>query len=182
MGVGGAEVGPGISTPAGAGSGTLTDITSTGGTVTVSNGTGPVVNLEVPYPALTDAAGSLALDYDITTALATYLTTASLAAGTWLIMHGAYVNYLDATAALEFQANEGTATATFDGQNATEIASATATLLVPMSLAFRATITVAGTIVFQAKASTITGTPVIRAATSASSFPNVTGYTAVRIK
>lgn len=53
-----------VNASGGGGSGTISQITSTGGTITVTNGTGPTVNLEavgVPLSSLTDGVGVGAL-------------------------------------------------------------------------------------------------------------------------
>jgi hypothetical protein len=132
------------------------------------------------YPPLTNAAGHLATDYDLTTNLATFLTTASLAAGTWHIRCG--INWNNALGGNILQAvvNEGTATATFAGKTSAELSSTLSQVRLDATLDFEATITGAGTLVFQAIANTTTDTPIIYAETSGS-YGTPTGYTAVRI-
>lgn len=128
---------------------------------------------------LSSAAGHLATDYTVTESLATYLTTPSLAVGKWLFAHKATVTTVDGQN-VSIVANEGTATATLEGATSDELAAASSELLGPLTLAFIATITVAGTLVFQAQGSTTGMT--ISAETPVSDLGHATGYTALRIQ
>jgi hypothetical protein len=150
-------------------------ITNSGGGDITFNATdgGGVVN-----PGLSTEAGHLASPYTVTASLATFLTTASLAVGKWLFMVIALTEPPSANN-VEIEANVGTATATFEGVTSCEIApGGSLTPVTPQVLTFIATVTVAGTLVFQAKG-TSAGT--IGSVTPTSSFAKATGYTAVKV-
>jgi hypothetical protein len=132
-------------------------------------------------PQTTPQAGSLASDYPVTTTLATFLTTASLGVGTWLIHFQGVVETTSASAvAVEGGINLGTATATFSGSEsfATAMPSSVDSDGTAIGLSCLAVITVAGTLVFQAKGSAST---TIKASTPVNSYANATGYTATRV-
>jgi hypothetical protein len=129
-------------------------------------------------PPGTALAGHLASNYPVTTGLATFLTTASLAPGTWLVTLGSQVLPGTGSAVVEIEAVAGTATATFEGQTANTTSGSEAA---SAPLSFIATVTVAGTLAFQAIATTTSGTPTIYAASFTNSYPRATGWTAVRI-
>ena len=202
-------------------------LTSAGGTVTITDPTGPVTDLAAsggtgpapattvtgpdsygspavvgtgttyarndhdhglpaaPAVALTNASGQLATDVSVpTTTLTTVLTTASLAVGTWLINASLYAVALNATTQqVDIKASVGTATATFSGGYAMTIGFPSQLgkdFSAAMTCTFIATVTVAGTLVFQAYASDSTGAT-FKAATALISSPGATGYTAVKI-
>lgn len=178
MPVGGEVVGPGISSPPGAGA--ISSITSNGGTISVLDGTGPSVNLEVAPVPFTTAAGNLPTDHDLTTGLATWLTTSSLAIGHWLVSVSGMVDTGSATNVVEMTTVVGTALATFTGPFSSELDGALGFL--PFSYTFLANVTQAGTLLLQAIASATTGTPFVAAETSANAFAQASGYTAVLLR
>jgi hypothetical protein len=147
-------------------------------------GVAPVYAAGGSFPLSTPVAASLGAPFSVTAAFTTFLTTASLAIGTWLITLGATVlvntngglgDTLDLKAAL------GTATATLAGQSATGASNSlsTAASNEEVSLSFLATVTVAGTLVFQARAGGTTS--LVQSASPLSSTANATGYTATRV-
>lgn len=149
------------------------------GKIWICTGAGTPGTWAVPYPAQTNAAGHLASTYNLTTGTATFLTTASLAVGTWLVIfHGSVYGGSPANT-IQVDAAIGSATATADGALSGELSGLAG--VDSIDLAFLATITVAGTMIFQAIASGTSGTPAILATTVGNSFPNATGYTAVRV-
>lgn len=172
------------------------DITANG-TLTLANGavgqliinnsgalsmssTGQMTLQNVPWP-MTHAQGHLASDYTLTTSLATFLTTASLAIGTWLVHLGGFADQLVAANTIDIEVNAGTATATFEGQSSTTTENVGGEASSPFSLDFIATVTAAGTLVFQAIESSATNNSTIKATSGLSGFARATGYTAVRI-
>lgn len=164
-------------TGTGAGTGELLAAGSAGTVLTV--GGADASGLEWIYPALTSAAGHLSGDYSVTGSLATYLTTASLAAGTWLITHCASIDP-GTSAGVEVQATTGTATATFEGKVAEEVsATSTSSQFLEATLSFIATVTVTGTLVFQGK--NTGAASLIKATTPTTGLAKATGYTAVRV-
>lgn len=120
-------------------------------------------------------SGFLATSLGITTTPATFLTTASLATGTWLI-NATLVGTLAAGATLVLgSVAQGTATATFSGATATVMVGTGAT--VPATMTFVAVVTVAGTVLLQAATSASTATILGADQT----FGHVTGYTALKV-
>jgi hypothetical protein len=134
------------------------------------------------YPTLTQVSGSLASNYNVTTSLATFLTTGSLAAGTWLVSLEAtpFLGDTSGSQNIQFEAVTGTATATFAGATSTEVSNDIASNYSAV-LNFIATVTVAGTLVFQAIANNTVGTPQVCSTTPTNGYAKATGYTAVRI-
>jgi len=112
--------------------------------------------------------------------MATFMTSATLAAGKWHVHVG--INWDNAVGGniLQAQVAEGTATATFVGKTAAELASTASQVRTDDEMDFIATVSVAGTLVFQAVTNTTTDTPKIFITTD-SSAGTPTGYTAVRI-
>jgi hypothetical protein len=149
------------------------------GGVSIVPGSGGATVGGTPVP-LTSEAGHLATDYDMTTGLATFLTTASLAVGKWLVICKGSAT-VPAGAATEYEASAGTATATFEGAVSDDIAAPDTVIESPFMLQFIATVTVAGTLVFQAIANTVSGGPTVMAETGTNNYAKATGYTAVRI-
>ena len=152
------------------------------GAISQTNGYGVIradSNPPQPTIALQSADGHLSSVYTLTTGQATFLTTTSLAAGTWVVILSAEV-YNGTNNFVELTTVVGTATATFDGAYSTEVAG-TGGPEVGVSFAFVANVTVAGTLAFQAKASGTAGAPVIGNVTSNYSYANTTGYVAFRI-
>jgi len=148
------------------------------GTVLSVGGSDPS-GLEWIYPALTNASGHLGGDYSPTGSLATFLTTASLAAGTWLVTFGTSVTP-GTSAGVEIQVAAGTATSTFEGKLSMELsATSTSTQFLEGTMSVIATVTAPGTLVFQAKRTGVAS--LIKATTPSSGLANATGYTAVRI-
>jgi hypothetical protein len=132
----------------------------------------------VPGITGTFHAGHLSSNYTLTTSLATFLTTASLGIGTWLVSFGSLVLPGTGGAVVEIEAVAGTATATFEGQTSN---SSIGSIGESAPLSFIATVTVAGTLTFQAIATTVTGTPTIYATSFTNSYARATGYTALQI-
>ena len=122
--------------------------------------------------------------------LATFLTTASLAVGTWLItFNGTVQTGSQAGGAIQACASDVDRPAadiwpklhfnrTSSGK--TSRGSTEADRLLTASLSFIATVTTAGTLVFQA-ITTSADTVTIEATTPQDTYPNATGYTAVKI-
>lgn len=129
--------------------------------------------------ALPHFAGHLASPYSATTSFATFLTTASLAVGTWLVNFSAAAQVSN-THTGDIKVVAGTATATFDGGTSNTMNLNTGSPAGGLSLSFIATVTVAGTLAFQAVADS-NATLVIQSASLETSTPNATGYTAVKI-
>jgi hypothetical protein len=182
--------GGGISPPAGDLSGTTAAPTVTGiqgkpivggptnGDVLEYNGTDwvPVA----PGGTLTSVAGNLAAYYSMTTGLVTFLTTPSLAIGTWVftfstLMRVSPSDFVEGIAAL------GSAVGTLSGCLAfgSYIVAGGSQEIVDASMAFKAVITTAGTLVFQVQDSLATG--IVEVSTPAGTFPNVTGYTGIKV-
>ena len=157
------------------------------GAVTFSNGYGiTAINGANPTPAvaLTSAAGHLASDTLVPNSMTTIFSTASLAAGTWLVNMNCTID-LGRTVleACSVQAVLGTATATLEGCQ-----SGSASVIVTgsnndayanIALSFIATVSVAGTLSFQALSSINNGATI--KATDSNADIHATGYTAVRI-
>jgi hypothetical protein len=154
--------------------------TAAGGTNTTQLATTAFVTAALAAftpPALTNASGSLVASFNITTTgQVTYMTTAALAVGTWLIHHGATISLNGNNTDITVVA--GTATATFSGETAAgEVG--LASIHTQLSLDFIAVVTVAGTLVFQEIANGSGG--IIESNTAVGAFPNATGYTAVKL-
>lgn len=130
------------------------------------------------WGGLSSDAASLAVDFSVPSAsvLTTFLTTASLSVGTWLIQLGALASIT--TNGAQIEAVAGTATATLVGNMATEVNASSTTL--GASLSFKAVVTVAGTLVFQAKLND-DGSVVTLSAATMNGYAGATGYTAVKI-
>jgi hypothetical protein len=109
----------------------------------------------------------------------TFLTTASLAVGTWLINLGVRA-LLPGAERVDIQCVVGTATATLSGNTATGADGTTSGggLDISMNLTCIATVTVAGTLVFQAQSN---GGAVNIYNNAYLGSGNDTGYTAVKI-
>jgi hypothetical protein len=128
------------------------------------------------YPPLVSKAGALAVAYTVTTTPTTFLTTASLAIGTWLVIFTGTVslnnNVTNAFTTVSVLA--GTATATFAGpaEGVFQNSPGSNTDTGVIALSCIVTVTAAGTLVFEAVG---TAASALIAATPA------TGYTAVRI-
>lgn len=159
----------------GSGTGSVITVGSTSGVALRSQGTGS----QPAWAAATSHAGHLSSPYSITGSLATFLTTSSLAVGTWLVNLSGLATTALATSNAEVQVNTGTATATFEGCTSAQLESNFSGDDRTFSLSFIATVTVAGTLVFQAINGS--GTAQILAATSGHSYSNATGYTAVQL-
>lgn len=99
--------------------------------------------------ALTSASGALASNYTLTTAYSTFLTTPSLAAGTWLLNFGALA-IAGLTTQWNAQVVTGTATATLSGKTLIQVNLAAAGNT-DVSMSCLITVTAAGTIVLQGK-------------------------------
>jgi hypothetical protein len=130
---------------------------------------------------LANDSGNLTSDYDLTTGLATFLSTDSLSVGTWLIMMKGNWDNADGGNIIQAVVAEGTATATFPGGGvAAELASTASQVRCDFSICCFAAITNAGTLDFKAITNTTTDTPKIFAQGDGA-YGIVTGYTAVRI-
>lgn len=125
------------------------------------------------------ASGHLASTFAVTGSAATFLTTASLSVGTWLVTLTALCNNLAASSSLETQVVAGTATASFEGATSSEVGTAAGVQVgITVSYTFLATVTAAGTLTFQAKGAASGHT--ILATTGSNAFAKATGYTAIR--
>lgn len=125
-------------------------------------------NLEGSITALAASVSSVVIPANTATVLQ---TTASLAAGTWLINFA--TNVLGSAAGtVSLAVGTGTATATFTGQSIADGTFAVSTEDA-LSLTFLATVTVAGTLTFTASTST-DGAGTTNAGAS-------TGYTAIKV-
>ena len=163
----------------GSGTGELLANGTTGQVLTATTGSPPAWTAPAAV-SLTSAAGSLGSTYVITASLATFLTTASLAAGTWLVTLSATVDHGAGSGSIEIEAAVGTATGTLAGCTSSEMQPDSSSALgSSLSLSFIATLTAPGTLVFQAICSS-TG-EVILASTQTNSYADATGYTAVKI-
>lgn len=148
--IGGEVVGPGISSKAGGGGG---------------------------FP-LTKASGQLANDYNFTGSLATFLTTSSLAAGVWDVTFSGTIGAAGGQDG-DIVVNLGTATATFEGQTSGSFEGSGTVNYGILVLRFIVTITVAGTLVFQAQASS--GAPSFRAKSQFFALGHATAWVATKI-
>ena len=83
------------------GTGTISDITSTGNTIAVTDAAGPTTNLEVGtyYPDLAEVVSFITVDQTIAATGETNITSVVLAAGTWLIIGKINIQNSDTTAA-----------------------------------------------------------------------------------
>ena len=129
----------------------------------------------------TTQAGTLATNYTVTTSLATFLTTASLSAGTWLVqLTGSISIAAGGFYKSDIEITTGTATATFAGptSNGAGVYDASDATIFPISLSTIVTVTVAGTLVFQA-ISLSSGAVTILSTSPAEGYAHSTGYTAV---
>jgi hypothetical protein len=126
-------------------------------------------------------AGHLAVGYSITTGLATFMSTATLSPGSWLVTMDAFVGTGLAGTNVEITAVPGTATATFDGIYSANVAGSASILFATASLSFIATVTVGGTINFQAIATSTSGGPSIGNTTATHAYTNATGWTAIQL-
>jgi hypothetical protein len=115
--------------------------------------------------------------------LTTILTSASLAIGTWLVTFNVSAASGTVTnAELEIKVAAGTATCTFAGASAASMY--LYTTYAPygaIGVSCLVTVTVAGTLLFQAETSGPTGDVTLFAVTPIYYFPNATGYTATRV-
>lgn len=137
-------------------------------------------NVAAAGGSLTNSAGHIALDVGFSgTTLTTFLTTASLAAGTWLVHVGVELELTGAAnVSLDIQAALGTATATFEGQPSSGLFDTTTYAAVTLSLDFIATVTVAGTLIVEVYAGAAGS---VKATTVYQGYAKATGYTAVKI-
>lgn len=100
---------------------------------------------------LASSAGTLNGNYTTTGSFATFLTTASLGVGTWLVIFTGDVNIAGGSSVGIFVL-AGTATASFAGPTNTNVTNNTGSLIdIPSSFPSIVTVTAAGTLVFQAE-------------------------------
>lgn len=127
---------------------------------------------------MTVHAASLESDYDVTSTPTTFLTTASLPVGTWLINFGASV-ILGEVGICAIEVVEDSAVATLTGQLSAEATNPDSGSSSGAFIGFtcKAAVTTAGTLAFQAVGSGNTQTSVI-ATTSQEGLGSATGYTA----
>lgn len=129
--------------------------------------------------ALTNASGSIASDVGFSaTTLTTFLTTASLAVGTWIIHVGVNLMSSGDNEAVDIEVANGTATATFSGQASNGIFILQNYSGWTLSLDFIATVTVAGTLIVECYCG---GAGNVKATSYAQGYAKATGYTAVKI-
>lgn len=132
-------------------------------------------------PPTQNSNGSLGGPFTVTGTLSTFLQTSPLAAGLWLVNVSGLVTVAPSST-VEIQANYGTAVgASLAGTQAAELQnpSATVNLNASFTLSFLATIATAGTLVFQTISAT--GSNIIQAATTVHTYPETTGYTAIKV-
>lgn len=131
--------------------------------------------------ALTSDAKSLAADTGNIGALTTFLTSNTLAVGTWAVICGAELHENSAGISQAIKMEAGTATATFVGCQAAswEVGTALAGEPAHLTIACIVTVTVAGTILFRAMFSG--GQGIVRASSEEGAYPNATGYIAVKL-
>lgn len=161
--------------------------TPTSGYVLEYDGTawGPAA---LPTQTLTSLSGTLSAVVDLSsTAATTVFTTASLAAGTWLVsVHATFYNDNTTLNEVEGQLVVGTATATFGGSTSGSSglldASSTAMNTGDIDFVCLVTVTAAGTLEFQARqlASSTTACTAVPT-TPGFNYSNATGYAAVKI-
>jgi hypothetical protein len=140
--------------------------------------------LASPAASLTKLSGTVATDVAVGTSLGTVLTCSGFTAGTWLVTVTLTVvgNKANTTLA-EFQAVAGTGTPTLSGATAggTGVSTSTgAATEAQVVLTFFVTCTAASTITIQGIANG-TPAPTVKAATTNSTLPNASGWTAVKI-
>jgi hypothetical protein len=121
----------------------------------------------------------LAADFNTTGALTTFMTTAALGVGTWDVAMGGMYTETGSGFGMEGQTVVGTATAVLLGSTSFGVAGAAGTLVFGFGCAFRAVVTVAGTLVFQAVDTGGAGT--IKAASVVNLFGQATGWSASRV-
>lgn len=127
--------------------------------------------------SLVPVAGALASPYSVTTSQATFLTTAALGIGKWVVTFSGLVvpgpgDSVDITTVV------ATGAATLSGPYSAELTSPGGVAQAASStFSFLANVTVGGTLAFQAKANA-GGTGSILSSTFSQSFPNATGYVA----
>jgi hypothetical protein len=127
--------------------------------------------------ALTSASGSIGADVLLGVTPTTWLTTAPLAVGVWLVTVSAMVYAASNNYGVDLGVAVGTATATFSGPTATS--QYTQYDQISDSFTFIATVTVAGTLLLQGQSTSATNTNV--KALSNLLGRNASGYTAVKI-
>lgn len=182
------------------GGGSISEITSTGGTLTITDPEGPTTDLEGPAPAngygitgntgftptpavdLATEAGvldtSVALGVNTLTKV---MDTASLAVGVWRVRFAVVIEVVDASASVGMQVALDSAEGSIAGPSATEVeGGAVGTGEVSLSVTVIATITTAGTLKMSAEGTGASGANAL-ATGNQLDFPDVTGYTAVRI-
>jgi hypothetical protein len=128
-------------------------------------------------------AGNLSgSNFTQTTSFSTFLTTASFPVGTWLVTLKADNRISAAGISSDIQVAAGTATASFQGATlaSSNVGGTSAVGTNSCVLQFIAVVTVAGTLVFQARASALTSAFIDFASLVAGST-GVTGYTAIRL-
>lgn len=155
----------------GAADGTTGNITATGSVKAGANA--------APFP-LTTQSGHITVDVTIAVnAFTTIFSTGSLSVGTWLLTVGLCLVPGDTTHAVSFALNPGTATASYDGIRCGEVLGSTNEQTVTLSIVL--TVTVAGTmsLVAQTPPGSTAGTA--KATSVLQGYPNVTGYTAIKI-
>ena len=137
-----------------------------------------------PTPAvnLTTVSGNLASDVSMAvTATTKIMDTGTLAAGTWLVRFGGYMDVSN-TSTVEIEMAVDTGAATFSGQQSTELQTSSSDATIPYSIECVVSVTSAATIKLQGHNNSGSVVPVAKAATSATaSYSNATGYTALRI-
>lgn len=135
--------------------------------------------------SLTSAAGVLGANYTVTGSIATFLTTASLATGTWLLTFTANVQTQTASGNgpdINVTAN-GTGSGTFAGPtNSGAVSSPTSvSITVPAVISTVLTVTVQGTFTFRAGGGGQSGAVILAGSPNGGFASGGTGYTALKV-
>jgi hypothetical protein len=159
----------------------LLPISSIGTQYGITAATGPA-----PAVRLTGMAGSIGSSVTCATGSTTKIfdipTTGSLGVGTWFVSANALAEYVTAAVSLEFNIVADTATATFSGMQASACVTDLNAKYSPVTISCIAVITVAGTLKLQVYNNSPTQIGTILSSTvNFQTFPNVTGYTAIRL-
>jgi hypothetical protein len=132
-----------------------------------------------PSTALTSAAGALGSNVSAVSGVKTLvMDTASLAAGTWLVMFGLTLSLGSTVGAASAIMEADSATATLAGQLSAQVTLGTSNNELFMSVQAIVTVTGPGTVKISVQA---TNTGTVLASTGNASFANASGYTAVKI-
>ena len=164
-------------------------VPSSGASIVPANGygiTGNTGSTPTPAVSLTTASGVLGSDFTLSGGFQTFLSSASLGVGTWIINVTVNVSITSGAGAAVQMATHviaGTATATFSGVVTQGVSDGVLsnTSFQTMTLTCKAVVTVAGTIAFQGALAGAGSSGTVKASDPVSSTAGATGYTAWRI-